>query len=174
MAGSSRRSRRRMCVLLLPMLVGSCCPETADVEAPSYGYEPYDDGDGDPCRSQCELQAGTCEERDISEFGDFEATRQEWLDLCWGTLDAGTCSDGKAFLHGRWGYEVDHIFYFDLDSGAFMGLETSTDSHIGECGFYGYWPHPWECPDAVITEAMCLSDRQPGDPAPWISSFGDD
>ncbi len=132
----------------------------------------------DPCRSQCELAAGGCEEQPIEDFEDFattaEAWREELEDLTPtdtngdGNQDlpfvyAGQCADGTLFLYRGTGFTV-LIHFFDAESEEFVALRTGTDVVDPVCSGRGYWPERVECENATVTEAIVGAGFAAGDP----------
>ena len=116
----------------------------------------------DPCRSQCELCAGACSEKDINEFADFEGARQVVVDRlsalnCDSRFQyaaAGECVDGQVFLT-EFGEFVSETHFYDAQTGAFVGLITRTDCIDLACRGKGYWPGPQRCDGATVTEVFC-------------------
>ena len=120
-------------------------------------------GCGDPCRSQCELAAGQCEERGIEEFGDFDTTLGEWqaeagnldCDRSFPFMVTGECGDGVTlFLYRGTGFTT-LTNYYDSETGRFMSLTTTTDAIEPRCEGRGYFPELFVCRDAVVTEVIC-------------------
>ncbi|MCG3136951.1 MAG: hypothetical protein HJJLKODD_00790 [Phycisphaerae bacterium] len=123
----------------------------------------------DPCRSQCELLAATCEERDITEFEEFSETITIWTEQCSmlvSNVVAGTCSDDLLFVYrDLYGNALQaEVRYFDLETEEFMALETATDSSLDLCGFLGYWPEPTTCMNPVATQIICGDYGTAGEP----------
>ncbi len=108
------------------------------------------------CRSQCEL-AGSCEERSFDDYPGHDDTLVEWglPGDCAGLVFAlaGTCSDGTRFVRIGNG-SVNELRYFD-ESGAFVGLTTSTDVAEPICQGRSYWPEAIVCNDATVRTVYC-------------------
>jgi len=116
-----------------------------------------------PCRSQCELAAGGCDERPIEDFGDFDATRAAWTadlgeancEQAFPFLVAGQCgSDGLLFLFRGGGFTTETHF-FNADTRAFVALRTSTDVIASPCFGRSYWPEEVNCMNATGDEVLC-------------------
>lgn len=127
----------------------------------------------DPCRSQCELAAGECAERPLSEFANYQTTLEEWrartAELScedeFTFVAAGNCEGPNfgdlpptifLFLHDHGPY-VSRTHYFDADTQRFLSLTTTTDVIDPACQGKGYWPLNIECTNAVVTEVLCGS-----------------
>ncbi len=135
---------------------------------------PEDESPDDPCRSQCELGAGECVERGIGEFGGYRTTLREWRtspetiycgiedDYIWAV--AGSCRGGAVLIldHGTGFFGVTK--YYERNTRRFIGLTTWTDVWDEECQGMGYWPEPVDCPNAVVTEVICGTYYEVGDP----------
>lgn len=124
----------------------------------------------EPCRSQCELCAGVCREQDISEFPGFDTARADlaarvaqWA--CEGDFQfaaAGECPDGRLFLYEIPGF-VRQASFYDRETRAFLGLTTATDCYDPLCKGLGYWPSPFQCDGATVTEVLCGTFAAVGD-----------
>ena len=140
-----------MPLLFLPHIVGGCVD--------------FDD----PCLSQCELGLRVCLDLELTDFADFDATRDEWRaePICVDTFPflnmvAGRCATGESFLYESGGF-VSTINFYDGVDGQFISLLTSTDGIEPVCLGIGYWPFKMECADAVITEVICGEGFTVGD-----------
>jgi hypothetical protein len=119
----------------------------------------------DPCLSQCELRAESCEEQPLGSFAEYGVSLAEPLD-CGETLAwevAGQCADGTRFLSSSFS-EGALVHYFDGATGAFIALATLTDTRSEPCRGVGYWPVRVDCVDPVVTEPLCSQFYQAGDP----------
>jgi hypothetical protein len=131
----------------------------------------------EPCRSQCELAGGSCDEQPLGSFTGFETTASEW-EAEYGSwpplLDddgkqmfpfvyAGQCSSGMKFLFSGTGYTT-LTHFFEGNSGEFIALRTGTDVADSVCHGRSYWPHRVECLDATVTSALIGELYGPGDP----------
>lgn len=134
----------------------------------------------DPCRSQCELGSGECEERPIEDFEDFDATAETWREDFEGSqgadtdgdgdqdipfVYAGECADGTLFLFRGNGFTVE-IHFFDAETEEFIALRTGTDVVDPVCFGKSYWPVRVECEGPILTEEIVGGGFEPGDPVP--------
>ena len=121
----------------------------------------------DDCRSQCELAAAACDEQPLASFGDLETGRVTYQERCEeGALWAfqAECEEGTLVLRSGTGYTSEGRFY-DPDSGAFLGLTTTTDAQSPPCHGKSYWPNPVPCTAPVVTRVLCGTAFDEGAPA---------
>lgn len=132
-------------------------------------------GAGDsPCRSQCELAAGECNEQPLESFASFSTQLEAWRgeqdsELCQaGHVGRyrGECSNDRLILVEDLG-EVSYFYIYDRSTGAFLGLRSITDVLDWPCEGVGYWPEMISCGDPVVKEVVCGDDYEVGD-ALWL------
>ena len=124
----------------------------------------------DPCVIPCELALGLCAEHSIEAYPDYEATISEmrqrgncFYEAPYSWLVAGLCSDGTLFIADNNGLYSETRF-FDPQSRLFVSLTDTTDiAYVLHCGGL-YWPVHHACEGAIVTEAICPSGYEPGDP----------
>ncbi len=125
----------------------------------------------DQCRSQCELAAGDCVERDISEFPDYDAALADLRAAVGGQnceaafpfAVAGSCGSGRfLFLYSGGGFTTLAQYYEPLTR-RFIALTTTTDVIDPVCLGRGFWPFLIDCPGAIVTEVICGSRFDAGD-----------
>jgi hypothetical protein len=114
----------------------------------------------DPCVSQCELAAGSCDEtRAPSDYPDRDSTAAAWTaavvscDQPLPYVVAGDCSGGGTFLLRGGGF-TSEARVFD-PTGSFVALSTQTDVIDPTCDGRGYWPQPPACDGATVSEVLC-------------------
>lgn len=123
----------------------------------------------DPCVSPCELAAGFCEERDISEYPNNAATLADLRTMAGEGSDgfqivtavAGTCGEGSilfTYFNNRFTSETR---YFDAAGGVFQSLATTTDALEPPCNGLGYWPVSPPCREGTITEVISAPSFRP-------------
>jgi len=128
----------------------------------------------DPCRSQCELAAPSCDEQPRSALPNFAAQRQQLIDLyqpptcpfAGFDLVEGTCAGGDVrFLHSG-GSIVRETRFYDAQTLLFTGYASQTDFVGFPCSGAGYWPGPVTCPDPTVTQVHCGTTYAVDDPIP--------
>jgi len=117
----------------------------------------------DPCRSQCDLLGGGCEDRPLESYEDFEATRAIWIAELEGEscdqpvpfLVTGTCNDsGLLFLYRGGGFTTA-AYFFEPDSDTFVAIRATTDGISPPCNGRHYWPERVQCTEGVVGEVLC-------------------
>jgi len=117
------------------------------------------EGDVAPCAGR-PIQVGTLEDERVA----LETERIE-LDGCPGVrqLFVGECAASLTFVYRYNGRGTSEIRYFD-GSGTFVAVTNQADAIDVTCGGRTYWPTLVECRDAVITEVICGTRFEVGQP----------
>ena len=116
------------------------------------------------CLSQCEL-AGSCDVRAFEDFPDLADARMAQQVACeGGALWAfeGVCSAGTVVLRTGNGFTSEGLF-FDPNTGAFLGLTTTTDVGDPVCQGKSYWPQLVPCTAPTVTVVGCGTSFEVGE-----------
>ena len=147
------RLRHRMARAIIVFSCATACDEPA--EEADHGA----DDESEVCRSQCELAAGTCEEKAFADFANFDGTLAQWSQRCPASSPSrfpfvveGRCGDGKRLLFTGGGKTAER-HYFD-ESGSFLGLTTGTDVIDEVCQGQGFWPEHVRCDTPEVVRVI--------------------